>query len=86
VQTPEHATSALGHRQRPVVQTLPPEHVRPQPPQFVELDWRSTHSAPHNERFPSQPMVHTPAEQTSFARQALPHPPQFAASLVVSVH
>jgi hypothetical protein len=79
VQTPEQDTSAL-------TQPLPPEHVSPQPPQFVPLVCRSTHPPPHIVRFPAQATMHTPVEQTSLLRQALPQAPQFVASLTVLVH
>jgi hypothetical protein len=86
VQTPEQETWAPTHRQCPAAQTLPPEHMSPQPPQFVALVWRLTHPPPHAARLPAQVAVHTPAEQTSLMRQTLPQAPQLAASLAVSVH
>jgi hypothetical protein len=69
-----------------LVHTRPPEQARPQPPQLVELVWRSTQPPPQTTRLPTQLIVHIPDEQTSFTRQTLPHAPQLAASLEVSVH
>jgi hypothetical protein len=86
VQTPPHATSELGQRQCAFVQTRPPEHERPQLPQFAELDCRSTQPEPQTTRLPAQLIVQTPDEQTSFARQAFPHAPQLLGSLDVSAH
>ena len=86
VHTPEQEDCAPGQRHLPVVQTRPPEQLRPQPPQFVSLVWRSTHAPPHDASMPGQLAVHAPAEQTSLTRQVLPQAPQLVASLDVSVH
>lgn len=68
------------------MQTRPPEHTSPHPPQFVTLVCVSTHPAPQSARLPAQVIVQAPAEHTSFMRHAFPHAPQLAVSLAVSVH
>jgi hypothetical protein len=86
VHTPEHETWAPKHLQRPLVQILPPEQVRPQPPQFAMLVCRSTQPPPHTARPPAQLITQVPPEQTSLTLQVLPQAPQLAESLAVSVH
>jgi hypothetical protein len=83
---PEHTVCEPEQRHRPAVQTRPPEHVSPQPPQLVTLVCRSTHAPPHDVSAPGQLGTHAPDEHTSAARQALPQAPQFDGSVIVSVH
>lgn len=56
----------------------------PQLPQLVALPVRSTHWLPHRLSRAAQAEPHTPWEQTRPVAQALPQPPQFLASALVS--
>jgi hypothetical protein len=43
-QTPLHSVVGVGHAHFPFVQTIPPVHASPHPPQFSLLVWRFTHA------------------------------------------
>ena len=84
--TPEQGVNPVEHRQLPLTQVSPPEHVKPQPPQLPSLVCRSTQLPPHWVSIPEQLIVHTPAEHTSLRPHAFPHVPQLLRSLVRTAH
>jgi hypothetical protein len=71
--------------QRPLAQmALPPQTVL-HAPQWKRSFWRSTQPVPQTSRPAVQPITQAPFWQRAPGAQALPQPPQFAASLCGSV-
>jgi len=66
------------------LQIWPTVHAVPHAPQFVELDFVSTHAVPHLVRPGLQ--AHAPATQASLSAQTLPQSPQLLKSFCTSRH
>jgi hypothetical protein len=77
-----HCKTPVGHTQLEPEQWVPDEQTLVQLPQWLLSLVRSTHADPQALRLPGQP--HVLDVQTPPVGQAIPHPPQWAGSLVRS--
>ena len=84
---PVQSTVPEGHLHAPPEQNVPPEHVRPQPPQLLLSFCVSTQDLPHAVKLVAHWAWQTPELQNGVAAaQVFPQPPQLAGSVASLMH
>jgi hypothetical protein len=86
VHVPPQSVAPASQTQWLALQIFPPEQVVPQVPQFCPSLARSTQPPEQTESGAVQVATHLPSWQSSAVAQACPHPPQFAALVLVFTH